>query len=201
MKKIAEFYQKYPLMFILGIFLIVWGITVYLMNRKALADKVKNYSANNADIMTLSYLGRNTFPRGIRNNNPGNLQKTSIPWKGKISPSTDVRFEQFETFVWGLRAKIRDIRNDIRLDGTNTIRKLIYEYAPPHENNTNSYINRVSAYTGIGPDAILTGSKEEIRKLSKIICQVENGNSQPHIGRTEWFDDQMFDVAWDLSLN
>ena len=29
------------------------------------------------------YVVRNT-PRGIRNNNPGNLRKTSINWKGEI---------------------------------------------------------------------------------------------------------------------
>lgn len=32
-------------------------------------------------------------PRGIRNNNPANLIKTSIPWNGKLANNTDGRFE------------------------------------------------------------------------------------------------------------
>jgi hypothetical protein len=196
---ITNLYQKYPLLFIVGVFLIIWGLTVYLMKKATLKKKVENYTGSRPDIMNLSYLGRTDLPRGIRNNNPGNLVKTSIPWQGKVSPSTDSRFEQFEGFVWGLRAKIRDIVGDIKNKNQNTIRKLITAFAPPFENNTANYIQRVSAYTGIGADTLLTGSKEEIRKLSKIICVVENGNPQPKIGRTEWYDDATFDVAWDLA--
>jgi len=39
--------------------------------------------------------------RGLRNNNPGNLEKRSTPWQGKVphSQNTDGRFEQFESML------------------------------------------------------------------------------------------------------
>lgn len=197
---LKEIYEKYPLLVIIAVFLIFWAFTVWIMRKMTLAKKVEGYSTSEKEIMELSYLGQSQMPRGIRNNNPGNLVKTAITWQGKITPSADSRFEQFKSFVWGLRAKIRDTRNDIKLDGTNTIRKLISEFAPEFENNTSGYINQVCNYMNMGPDDRLTGSKEEMRKLTKIIARVENGNPQPLIGRNEWFDDRMFDVAWDLSL-
>lgn len=200
MKKIiSELYQKYPLLFIIVVFLLLYALTVFLMRRATLNRKISVYTKSDKEIMQNSYLDRDDFPRGIRNNNPGNLRKTSIPWKGKIA-GTDPSFEQFETFVWGLRAKILDIRNDIQKDGTNTINKLISEFAPPSENNTGGYIDQVCQYMSYTPDQILTGEREEMRRLSKIIIRIENGNPQTYIGRTEWFDDRTFDVAWDLSL-
>lgn len=98
--------------------------------------------------------------RGIRNNNPGNLVKTAIAWKGKVPHelNTDSRFEQFQDtagtpgHIWGIRAMFMDIRSDIR-KGLVTVRKLITEYAPAHENNTAAYIAAVSGALGIGPDA------------------------------------------------
>ncbi len=39
-------------------------------------------------------------PRGIRNNNPGNLDKGS-PWQGLISNPSEPRFCTFKDPVWG----------------------------------------------------------------------------------------------------
>lgn len=98
--------------------------------------------------------------RGIRNNNPGNLIRTAIDWRGKVphERNTDTRFEQFETtagvpgHIWGIRAMLMDVRSDIR-KGLTTIKALITEYAPPVENNTAAYIKAVSSAVGIAPDA------------------------------------------------
>ena len=59
--------------------------------------------------MAKSYLNRTDLPRGIRNNNPGNLIYTTIAWEGKISyannrdwsgtPTNIVKkFEQFKEY-------------------------------------------------------------------------------------------------------
>ena len=183
----------------IAVFLILWVLGVIIMRKATLAAKLAAAKEKHPDVMTLSYLGQSSFPRGIRNNNPGNLVKTSIGWQGKKSPNTDGRFEQFTAFVWGVRAQIKDVRGDIVNDGKNTIRKLITEYAPAFENNTSGYINQVTNGMNMNADTPLTGSKEEMRKLLKIINRVECGNPQPYIGRSEWFDDTMFDVAWDLA--
>ena len=63
--------------------------------------------------------------RGLRNNNPGNLEKRTTPWQGKVphSKNTDGRFEQFESIEMGLRALMINARTLINR-GKNTIEKL-----------------------------------------------------------------------------
>lgn len=180
-------------------------IAAFLLWRAIMSKKratiISQIQKTDPGLMEISYLGRANLPRGIRNNNPGNLTRTAIAWQNKVphSQNTDQRFEQFRTFVWGLRAMIRDIRNDINLKGQNTIRKLITAYAPANENNTSGYINTLSTRTGIGPDATLTADKETMRKLVREITVIENGNPVSH-GFTTWFDNAMFDAAWDLNF-
>ena len=89
----------------------------------------------------MDFRGKTNLSRGIRNNNPGNLVKTSIQWKGKVKGS-DSRFETFANIYYGVRAAGLDLIADIK-KGKNTIRKLITEYAPPNENDTTAYINKV----------------------------------------------------------
>ena len=118
-------------------------------------------------------------PRGIRNNNPGNLVITNIAWKGKVTKAmnTDKVYEQFIEPLWGIRAMFMDVRGDIEKDGLNTIRKLITEYAPKFENNTAAYISFVSNKLGIGPDTKIQPS--QYLNLLKAIIQQENGK-QPY---------------------
>lgn len=118
-------------------------------------------------------------PRGIRNNNPGNLVLTTIAWKGKVpnAQNTDKKFEQFTSPLWGIRAMFIDVRGDIEKDGLNTIRKLITEYAPKFENNTAAYIQSVVNQVGVGPDTKLNPSN--YLGLLKAIIKHENGK-QPY---------------------
>lgn len=122
---------------------------------------------------------KKALARGIRSNNPGNLVKTSIKWKGKIphDQNTDSRYEAFTAPHWGIRAMTMDIRNDIEKDGTNTIRKLINEYAPRFENPTANYIAHVAKSVGIDPDTVI--KKEHYPALIKALIFFENGE-QPY---------------------
>jgi hypothetical protein len=113
------------------------------------------------------------LPRGLRNNNPGNLIKTSSNWQGSV-PGNDSRFVTFINVHYGLRAKLYDIIKDID-KGQNTIRKLITEYAPPFENDTNAYIARVVKDTGVGADQPMNLTQDFLIKLSNSIMAVENG--------------------------
>lgn len=138
------------------------------------------------------------IPRGIRNNNPGNLVLTKITWNGKVpnKQNTDGHFEQFRDtngikgMVWGIRAMMMDLRGDIKKDGLNTIRKLITEYAPKFENNTAWYIAQVSRRTGIGPDEKLVPDQATIYKLIPAMSWVENGGN--------WITNQQIEEAWRL---
>lgn len=117
------------------------------------------------------------IPRGIRNNNVGNLILTNIKWHGKIpnDKNTDGKFEQFISMDYGVRAMLIDLKGDIEKDGLNTITKLIAKYAPPHENNTKNYITLVASKTGIGANEILRTDKDTLIKLGSAISGVENG--------------------------
>lgn len=125
-----------------------------------------------------NFLGKKNLSRGVRNNNPGNLVYSSANnWVGKIpkSQSTDSRFEQFKEVKFGIRAMFIDILGDIR-KGKNTLRKLISEYAPSFENNTNSYISIVSKKTGVAPDKVLKDMDYLFyQKLARAIIDHENG--------------------------
>ena len=119
--------------------------------------------------------------RGIRNNNPFNLQKTRIGWQGKVS-GNDPRFETFDNIENGIRAGVIDIVGDIGKDKQNTLSKLMVTFAPEHENDTKLYVNILSKATGIKPDEILNpGNKLDIKTifhLSKAIVKHENGPIQ-----------------------
>lgn len=123
-----------------------------------------------------SFLGNMSLPRGIRNNNPGNLVLTDIQWKGKIpnAENTDGHFEQFVSIESGIRAMAMDIIGDVS-EGKNTLSKLINEYAPSFENNTTGYINRVSSETGLGVHEIIPMDTCTIGKIIKAKILVENG--------------------------
>lgn len=135
--------------------------------------------------------GNLALPRGIRNNNPGNLILTNIQWRGKVpnNQNTDGHFEQFIHLPYGLRAMIKDIFNDIN-KGKDTLLTLIPDYAPEYENDTTNYINTISIWTGITPTTLLTKQKEQTRSLIKAMARLENGG--------EYITNNDFNQAWSL---
>lgn len=130
--------------------------------------------------MATSYLGRKDLPRGLRNNNPGNLIQTNIKWKGKLNNSTDSRFEQFIDLKHGLRALYRQINSDVNKRQLN-LSKLISKYAPAHENNTKAYIQFVAQATGINPYASIDLNDENLKTIAKAIVSMENGSQYAHL--------------------
>lgn len=125
--------------------------------------------------------------RGLRNNNPGNLIRTSSAWKGKIPfpQSKDLKMEQFTSVVFGLRAMYKDLINDIN-KGKNTVKKLIYEYAPPNENDTMNYVNQVCKSIGVQPDQVITKVNNEfLLLLGRAIIKVELGSDHKLISESD----------------
>lgn len=116
--------------------------------------------------------------RGIRNNNPGNIRRSSTVWQGQVGPDQqkDPEFVQFTDPVYGIRA-IAKILKAYSGRGLITIRKIISTWAPPGENDTESYIASVSSQTGFPADQPLTLS--QIFALVPAIIRHENG-SQPY---------------------
>lgn len=124
-------------------------------------------------------------PRGIRNNNPGNI-RWGDDWKGLVPKDqrTDKSFCQFITPEYGIRAMIIILRNYQRKYGLNTVSGIIKRWAPPNENNTQAYINSVAQATGVTPDQrIDTNDSRFMIKLLQAIIKHENGN-QPYSPET-----------------
>lgn len=65
------------------------------------------------------------LPRGLRNNNPGNIRINSDLFQGEVRPSKDKSFKQFETMAYGYRAVFRILSNYYRNYKLDTIRKMI----------------------------------------------------------------------------
>jgi hypothetical protein len=126
----------------------------------------------------------NVTVRGLRNNNPFNMVKTSIAWQGKVN-GTDTRFETFATVEQGIRAGIIDIVGDMAKKGQNTLTKLFEAFAPRFENDTTAYINYVSQVSGIAPNApLLTNNQIDAGSLAKIVQGIinkENGTEAAKI--------------------
>lgn len=120
------------------------------------------------------------LPRGIRNNNPGNIEKGQ-PWQGlSADQSSDSRFAVFREPVWGLRALGKTLQTYQRLYGINTIRAAISRWAPSVENNTDAYVNAVARHVGASPDAPLDFSRQSVLvPMIEAIVRHENGQ-QPY---------------------
>jgi hypothetical protein len=118
--------------------------------------------------------------RGIRNNNPGNIDRTDIQWQGMApDQSSDPRFIVFIAPVWGLRAIARTLLTYSR-DNVDTVRGAISRWAPPSENNTLAYVNAVSRAAGVAPDdKIDMTNPGTLMLLVKAIVAQENGQ-QPY---------------------
>lgn len=94
-----------------------------------------------------------TTARGLRNRNPGNLEKGKTKvWQGEIFPGQDERFCTFESMVWGCRALIKTLRTYREKHGLSTVGEMIGRWAPASENNTRSYALHVSSAIGRGID-------------------------------------------------
>lgn len=102
------------------------------------------------------------YPRGIVNNNPGNL-RIGIPWQG-LKLGIPGGFCSFVDLSYGIRAMGKDLTTKITKDGLNTIALEVAKYAPPSENDTEKYIQRVCSYTGWGPNDSI-----DITQLPKLV--------------------------------
>ncbi|HBO0305388.1 structural protein [Pseudomonas aeruginosa] len=120
---------------------------------------------------------RSNPPRGIRNFNPGNIRHAKgTRWQGMSANQNDSAFVQFTGPQWGIRAIARTLITYQDKHGLRTIRQIISRWAPPSENNTESYIRQVAARVGVAPDArIDVYDYRTMRTLVEAIVRHENG--------------------------
>ncbi|CAI2109706.1 Uncharacterised protein [Serratia marcescens] len=114
-------------------------------------------------------------PRGIRNNNPGNLNYAKQSGATKES-GPNGRFAVFNSMTEGISALYKQIQLYFRR-GTDTISEIVNKYAPASDNNNvMAYINSLVKATGKGAHESLANSDmSTIFRLLKGIISHENG--------------------------
>jgi len=101
--------------------------------------------------------------RGVRNNNPGNIDYNQRnQWQGQLppDPAIEKRFARFDSAENGIRAlaklilayRGKDGMPSVGGPGIDTVREVINRWAPGVENDTESYIKAVSAAVGVAPN-------------------------------------------------
>lgn len=131
-------------------------------------------------------------PRGIRNNNPGNIRKSPIKWLGEVEGEDDA-FESFPIPEYGIRAMAKLLINYQVKHGLDTIEEVIGRWAPPIENDTGSYVEQVSKATNISRFRVINVKDPIILKgLIKAIITHENGYNP--------YEDKVIDEGIKLAL-
>ncbi len=115
------------------------------------------------------------LPRGIRNNNALNIRKSGDKWKGAVGD--DGEFVRFSSASLGVRAAARILKNYRDKYGLNTVSGIINRWAPPSENDTNSYIESVAKKTHVDINQVLGDS--DYPNLIRAMIYHENGQ-QPY---------------------
>lgn len=111
--------------------------------------------------------------RGLRNNNPGNIRHGDN-WLGMADEQTDKSFVQFTDVKYGIRAMTRILDNYSKR-GLNTVEEIISTWAPPIENNTESYIKSVLVSANWAPGHLVKKENGDYLPLIKAIIKHENG--------------------------
>lgn len=121
-------------------------------------------------------------PRGIRNNNPGNIVRNGIAWQGALSQAQveaagqtwDTKFVQFDQPSSGVRA-IGHILTSYGARNLSTVDAIFRTWS---QTDQDAYVQNGAAALGVGPfDSIDVQSA--LPALALVIIQQENGQ-QPY---------------------
>lgn len=149
-------------------------------------------TVSNPGISRMDAYGALSGVRGIRNNNPGNIEFNNQP--GASLESKGGRFARFSTPEQGLNAMSKQL--DLYFTGKsrnvtkpiNTIQDIISTWAPPKnkkgqvENNTAAYIASVSKAMGVSPTAKLNLNDPNTKAalMAAMITHENGGNPYTH---------------------
>lgn len=121
-------------------------------------------------------------PRGVRNNNPGNIIAGPTQWAGQIE-GADPKYASFATPQAGIRALGRNLLA-YGSKGIDTVEGIVSRWAPSTENQTAEYVKKVAADLGVDPrEPLNLKDRKVLTALATSIIQQENG-SQPYSPET-----------------
>lgn len=121
-----------------------------------------------------------SLPRGLRNNNPLNIESGDFTQGQPGYSGTDGRFAKFASQDQGMSAADNLIQSYAG-KGINTISGIVGRWAPPTDNNpTGAYAATVAKAVGVDPNTPLDMSNPAIRqKIAGAMAQFENGRPLP----------------------
>jgi len=147
------------------------GLAVWYAGKQGEGDTVSDNSEDKA-------------PRGIRNNNPGNIRRTGTDWQGLAERQTDPEYLRFRGPVWGIRAMARTLKTYRDRHGLQTVNGIIKRWAPKADSNpTAAYAQHIADRLGVAGNEPLAWDAGQVRELIKGIIQFENG-TQPYTDTT-----------------
>jgi hypothetical protein len=129
--------------------------------------------------------------RGLRNNNPGNIDyNPRNDWQGQLppDPAIEKRFARFDTPENGIRAlgkllinyRGKDGMPGVGGPGIDTVKETINRWAPAGENDTGSYIAVVSKTAGVRPDQPIDIRDRRILTVLVVGIIVHENGSMPY---------------------
>jgi hypothetical protein len=118
-----------------------------------------------------------SVPRGIRNNNPLNIEAGDFTKGQPGFTGSDGRFAQFGSMDQGTAAANKLLDTYQNKYGLNTVGGIVNRWAPPGENDSRGYAASVAGRMGVGADQPLT--PEQRPALIAAMGQFENGRPIP----------------------
>jgi hypothetical protein len=140
------------------------------------------------------------LPRGIRNNNPGNIRVAKIRWQGQKTAQFDQSFVEFDSPEMGLRALMKVLLTYYRKYDLDTVQSIINRWAPPHENATDGYAAHVAKRLKVKRTTVLNiEAAGTLCALAKAITVHENG--RPSKGTPPcWYKDEVYQRACNQAM-
>lgn len=120
--------------------------------------------------------------RGIRNNNPANIRRSSDKWQGLAPQQTDRAFFQFVAMTYGVRALIKTLYTYVHKYSLRTNTAIVNRFCPSGDGNNNptAYVRTIDAimarkYTNViyTEQDFETGSRK-LYLLCCAMCQIES---------------------------
>jgi|TARA_B110000902_G_scaffold117302_1_gene137593 hypothetical protein len=111
-----------------------------------------------------------------RNYNPGNMRNTADAWQGKVGSNGG--FVTFSRPEYGTRAMSKQLYK-YNERGKGSVREIIETWAPPNENVTEAYVQKVANDMGVSADADLGDLKSQpgvTKQLMKSMTEHEGGS-------------------------
>ena len=135
-------------------------------------------SSASATVAAPASTGDGSLPRGLRNNNPLNIEAGDFTQSQPGFAGSDGRFARFDSPAAGISAANKLLDTYQRKYGLNTVAGIVNRWAPAADgNNVSAYAQNVAGRLGIDPNAPIP---PEMRpQLIAAMAQHENGRPLP----------------------